>query len=140
MKSTHDFYVYPAIFTYAEDGISVEFPDLPGCFTFGKDEEEALRMATEALELHLYCMERDAEELPAETPGYALKVGIKQAAVLVRANMRLARLEIRNRAVKKTLTIPKWLDEMATEHHVNFSQVLQDALKKNLGVSDLRTE
>jgi predicted RNase H-like HicB family nuclease len=131
-----DFYVYPAIFTYDDDGISIAFPDLPGCYTCGAEEEEALCMATEALELHLYGMERDGDEIPAPTPIYQLTAGDKQALTLIRANMRLARLEIRNKSVKKTLTIPQWLDEEATERHVNFSQVLQDALKQCLGVSD----
>jgi len=44
-----DIYVFPAIFSYADDGISVEFPDLPGCFTFWSNEEQALSMATETL-------------------------------------------------------------------------------------------
>nr|WP_290912190.1 type II toxin-antitoxin system HicB family antitoxin [Anoxybacillus sp.] len=48
-----DRYIYPAIFDYDSDGICVEFPDLPGCFTCGDKEEEALQMAKEALALHL---------------------------------------------------------------------------------------
>ncbi len=135
-----DFNIFPAIFSYAEDGISVEFPDLPGCYTCGQDDDEAFRMATEALELHLFGMERDGDEIPTATPIQYIRVEAGQALVLIRANMRLARLEIRNRAVKKTLTIPHWLDEVATEHHVNFSQVLQEALKSYLGVSDMRIE
>lgn len=131
-----DFYVFPAVLTYADDGISVEFPDLPGCLTSGNDDEEALCQATEALELHLYSMERDEGAIPAATAINKLTVGNGQAVALVRANIRLARLEIRNKAVKKTLTIPQWLDEIAVEHHVNFSQVLQEALKRNLGITD----
>ena len=135
-----DFYVFPAVFNYAEDGISVVFPDFPGCLTCGCNEEEAFRMATEALELHLYGMERDNDEIPVPTPVYQLTAGDQQGVILVRANMRLARLEIRNKAVKKTLTIPQWLDEVATERHVNFSQVLQDALKKYLGLGETCNE
>ena len=132
----HDFYIFPAVFNYADDGISVEFPDLPGCYTCGKDDEEALCMATAALELHLYGMERDGDAIPAATPISRLAVAEGQAVTLVRVNMRLARLEIRNKSVKKTLTIPQWLDEAASAHHINFSQVLQEALKHTLGVSD----
>jgi predicted RNase H-like HicB family nuclease len=135
-----DFHIFPAIFSYAEDGISVAFPDLPGCYTCGADDDEAFRMATEALELHLFGMERDGDEIPTASHIRALPVSEGQALVLVRANMRLARLAIRNRAVKKTLTIPRWLDEVATSQHVNFSQVLQDALKTHLGISETRLE
>ena len=59
-----DFYRYHAIFTYEDDGVNVVFPDLPGCITFGKDEEEAIRMAKEAVSLHIYGMEQDKEPIP----------------------------------------------------------------------------
>ena len=54
--------IYPAILTY-EDGydIAVTFPDLPGCATCGSDEEDAMKMAKEALGGHLWCMETDGE-------------------------------------------------------------------------------
>ena len=53
-----DRYVYPAVFDYADDGISVSFPDLPGALTCGDTDEEALRMARECMALHLYGMEQ----------------------------------------------------------------------------------
>ena len=49
-----DFYTFPAILSFDEDGISVEFPDLPGCLTCGDNTEEAINRAKEALGLHLY--------------------------------------------------------------------------------------
>ncbi|CAH8245564.1 type II toxin-antitoxin system HicB family antitoxin [Paenibacillus melissococcoides] len=49
-----DRYIFPAIFDYADDGISVKFPDLPGAFSCGETDEEAFRMAKECLALHLY--------------------------------------------------------------------------------------
>lgn len=130
-----DNYVYSAVFSYDEDGISVEFPDLPGCYTCGSDDEEALRMATEALELHLFGMERDGDQIPDPTLAKLISIEANQVVVLIKANMRLARMEISNKAVKKTLTVPYWLNEVAEAHHVNFSQVLQDALKEALGYS-----
>ena len=57
-----DCYVYPAIFTYEDDGISVEFPDLPGCLTCADTTEEAIKMAKEALGLHLYGIEEEENE------------------------------------------------------------------------------
>jgi predicted RNase H-like HicB family nuclease len=132
-------YVFSAVFTYAEDGISVEFPDLPGCFSCGSTDEEAVRMATEALELHLFGMERDGDAIPAPMPALEIPVNDDQVVVLIRANMRLARMEMSNKAVKKTLTIPYWLNEMAEAHNVNFSQVLQEALKDTLGLPSQKT-
>lgn len=128
-------YLYPAYFRRMESsGYSVDFPDLPGCVSAGETLEEALSMAREALSLHLYGMSEDGIAFPdatdpAEIPGES---GAFIAPVEGRPGM--AADAIRNRAVKKTLTIPNWLNEAAERDHVNFSQVLQTALKERLGV------
>jgi len=132
----NDFPIYAAIFTYEPEGISIEFPDLPGLCTCGDNDADALRMAKEGLELHLFGLEQDHLPLPEPTTANKLHVGGNQVAVLVQANMPLARREIRSVAVKKTLTIPQWLNEIAEREHVNFSQVLQAALKDMLDVTD----
>lgn len=131
-----DRYIYPALFHYADDGISVTFPDLPGCVTCGNDPEEAFRMAREAMALHLYGMEQDNESIPEPSAPNAFSLEADQVVTLIEAWMPPFRDEMENRAVKKTLTIPKWLDDLAQENKVNFSHVLQDALKKHLGISD----
>ncbi|WP_018130582.1 type II toxin-antitoxin system HicB family antitoxin [Effusibacillus pohliae] len=135
-----DRYIYPAIFDYAEDGISVEFPDLLGCLTCGDTDEEALHNAKEAMALHLYGMEQDGDPIPAPTPVSKLRPEENQVVVLVEVWMPPFRDEMENRAVKKTLTIPKWLNDLAEEHKVNFSHVLQDALKRYLGVERRKAE
>lgn len=135
-----DRYIYPAIFDYEEDGIAIEFPDLPGCFTSGNTDGEALRMAKDALALHLYGMEQDGEEIPQPTSVSQLRPKANQAVVLVDVWMRPFRDEMEQRAVKKTLTIPKWLDDLAQENNVNFSHILQDALKKYLGVDNRKAK
>ncbi|MBP2657920.1 MAG: hypothetical protein H6Q69_952 [Firmicutes bacterium] len=61
-------YIFPAIFHVAEDGISIEFPDLPGCLPCADTLEEAFKNAKEALHLHLHGMEKDGDEIPAPTP------------------------------------------------------------------------
>lgn len=129
-------YVYPAIFDYADDGISIEFPDLPGCLPCADTTEEAIKNAREAMALHLYGMERDDDPIPEATEINNLQVAENQAIVLVEAWMPPFRDEMEQRAVKKTLTIPKWLDDLAVDQHVNFSHLLQDALKKYLGVTE----
>ncbi|GGA06592.1 HicB family protein [Paenibacillus marchantiophytorum] len=130
-----DRYVYPAVFDYAEDGISVEFPDLPGAITCGDTDEEALRMARECMALHIYGMERDGDDIPEPTPAKTLSKEPQQVVVLVDVWMPPFRDEMANKAVKKTLTIPKWLDDIAAENNVNYSHILQDALKTYLGVN-----
>lgn len=135
-----DRYIYPAIFDYADDGISVEFPDLPGCITEGDDDEEALAMAKEALALHLWGMERDGDPIPEPTKAQDIKLEPNQVVVLVEAWMPPIRSRQANKAVNRTLTIPRWLDDLAQQHNVKLSQILQDALKKHLGVEQRKAE
>jgi predicted RNase H-like HicB family nuclease len=130
-----DRYFYPAIFDVADDGISVEFPDLPGCLPCGDTVEQAVANAKEAMALHLYGMEEDNDPIPEPTDITKIKLESNQFVVMVEAWMPPFRDEMRNKAVKKTLTIPKWLDDLAVENGVNFSHVLQDALKTYLGLS-----
>lgn len=131
-----DRYVFPAIFDYADDGISVEFPDLPGAFTCGDNDEEALQMAKECMALHIYGMERDNDDIPDPTPSVKVNTTPNQTVVLIEVWMPPFRDEMAEKAVKKTLTIPKWLDDIAAEHDVNYSRILQDALKDYLGVTE----
>jgi predicted RNase H-like HicB family nuclease len=66
-------YIYPAIFNYADGGISVEFPDLPGAFTCGDTEEETLHMAKDCLALYLSGMERDEIPQPSIIRGITVE-------------------------------------------------------------------
>ncbi len=125
-------YIYPAIFTREEDGFSVRFPQLDGCYTQGDSFEEAQRMAMEAMSLHLYGMEQDGEDIPE--PNMAVSAAANEMVVPITAWMTPFRDEMENRAVKKTLTIPAWLNDAAEKKHVNYSQILQSALKDYLGV------
>jgi len=131
-----DRYIYPAIFDYADDGISVEFPDLPGCLTCGDTDEEALAMSKEAMALHLWGMEDDGDPVPEPTPAGKIILEPKQVVVLIETWMPPFRDAMAEKAVKKTLTIPKWLNDIGEERKVNFSHLLQDALKSYLGVRD----
>ena len=134
-----DFYRYHAIFTYEQDGVHVTFPDLPGCVTFGKDEDEAIRMAREALALHLYGMEQDNEEIPAPSGLKLLAenetLGTNETFFLVEAFMPAFREKQSKRFVKKTLSIPYWLNIEAERQGINFSQTLQQAIKQQLNIA-----
>ena len=129
-------YTFAAVFTAeADGGYSVRFPQLDGCFTEGDSFEEARRMAVDAMSLHLYGMEQDGEEIPAADLSAAVETGANEMAVPVTAWMTPFRDEMENRAVKKTLTIPAWLNDAAESRGgVNYSQILQSALKDYLGV------
>ena len=128
-----DRYVYPAVLTY-EDGyeIAVTFPDLPGCATSGETDTEALMMAKEALGLHLWGMENDGDELPAPSPIRNIELEAGEIVALVEVYMPSVRLSQENRSVNRTVTLPAWLNAQAMERGVNFSQVLQDALRAEI--------
>ncbi|MGN0586904.1 MAG: type II toxin-antitoxin system HicB family antitoxin [Oscillospiraceae bacterium] len=129
-----DNYIYPAVFDYAEDGISIEFPDLPGCLPCADTVEEAVKNAKEALMLHLYGMEEDNEEIPEPTPINKISAEKNQAIILVDVFMPPFREKQHTKFVKKTLSIPSWLNAEAEHCGINFSAVLQEALKERLNV------
>jgi predicted RNase H-like HicB family nuclease len=131
-----DIYIYPAVLAYAEDGISIEFPDLPGCLPCAHTTEEAAKNAREAMGLHLWSLERDGDAIPEPTPVNKLMLGENEIPLLVEAFMPAVRERLNTRVVKKTLTIPQWLNAEAEAVGVNFSQVLQKGLKEYLHVSD----
>lgn len=132
-----DKYIYPAVFDYAEDGISIEFPDLPGCFSCADTDEQALLMAEEVLGLYMENLESDGETIPEPTVLKDLLVNGNQKTVLISVWMPLVRKAINNKSIKKSVTIPQWLDMMAREQDINFSYVLQEALKRELNIVEL---
>lgn len=125
-------YFYPAIFTY-EDGkeISVLFPDLDVA-TSGEDETDALLSARELLGCALYGLEEDKEPIPKPSALNSLQVAGNQRAVLIDVYMPSVRQAQTTRSVSRTVTLPAWLNAVAVEHNINFSQVLQEALKNQL--------
>lgn len=129
-----DRYVFPAVFDYANDGITVTFPDIPGCITCGDDNEEAFSMAKEALALNLFGMEEDGEGIPVSSSPRQIDTSQNQSIVFIEVWMPPFRQEMNNQAVKKTLSIPYWLDAAAKEHKINYSHLLQEALKEHLGI------
>ena len=129
-------YIYPAIFSFEDDGISIEFPGLDGAYTCGDTEEEALYMAKDCLGLHLHGMEEDGEEIPAAPSIKDIKTEGNQAIVMIKVNMKVVRGDIDNRMVKKTLTIPNWLNEKAVEKGINFSATLRSALMEELEIEN----
>lgn len=117
-----DYYIYPAIFEYAKDGISISFPDLPGCISCAKTDEDALYMAKDALGLYIACSEEDNQEVKKPSKLNEIKLKENQRAVLIEVNMPLFREAVQNTSVKKTLTIPKWINDLAERNNINFSR------------------
>ncbi len=123
---------YPVIFTKEDVGFSTSAIDLEGCFSQGDTFEQAYLMTQDAIGLYL----EDLEELPAPTDPAKITLSLEPCKFL--AVVEFDDLEYKKRhsshAVKKTLTIPQWLNEEAERQHVNFSGVLQEALKNKLNL------
>ncbi len=124
-------YAYPAIFTpLDEGGFDVRVPGLPGCGTCGDDLADAIFMAEDAVSMWLWDAENNHEPIPEAVPLAAVEA--PRFISYVYADTDEYRRRHDNRAVKKTLSIPSWLNAEAEQAGVNFSQVLQEALKERL--------
>ena len=121
---------YPAIFTKEDVGYSVSFPDLSGCFTEGDTLEQAFEMAQEALGLYLVSLDERDISIPSATSPLGMSCGDTEFISLIPCHVE--KYKRKNKAVKKTLTIPQWLNDEAESRHLNFSSVLQEALKAEL--------
>ena len=127
-------YAYPAVFTKEDAGYSVNFPDFESCYTSGETIEESLEMAADVLCLTLYRMEEKGESAPKPSSVASVSVGAQEFVSLILCDTLEYRKFYDNHAVKKTLTLPSWLNTMAESEGINFSAVLQSALKERLGV------
>ncbi|MEE0740778.1 MAG: type II toxin-antitoxin system HicB family antitoxin [Emergencia sp.] len=130
-----DRYCYPAVFGYdpTESEISVVFPDL-NCATSGTTDEEALACAKELLGCVLFGLEEDGEEIPLPTHLSEVEAAANERTALVEVFMPAVRMAQNNRSVNRTVTLPAWLNAAGQEHGMNFSQLLQEAIKTQLGM------
>lgn len=124
---------YPALFHKAEEGgFWVSFPDIPECLTQGDDMTQAYEMAVEALGLALTCREKEQQPLPESSEPEAITPEPNSFLVVIEFDMLAYKKRTNSRAVKKTLSIPAWLNEAAIAMDINFSQVLQEALMSKI--------
>lgn len=127
-------YVYPAIFKKENDVYSITFPDLPDCFTQGDDLQDGLENAQDALCLMLYHKEKDNKTIASATDIKDIKVDKDSFVTLISCDTWEYEKYYKSKSVKKTLTIPEWLNDMAIDENVNFSNVLQNALMEELNI------
>lgn len=123
--------VFPAIFTYDGKYYNVDFIDLIGCSTFGNSIQEAYKMAQEAMGLFL----DNLINFPKPTLKISeIKLKENQFVSFVSIDMEDYRKKFNNKSIKKTLTIPAWLNYLAEKENINFSQILQEAIKEKLNI------
>lgn len=122
---------YLAVLEKGKKGYGVYFPDLPGCTSWGKNVVEAQFMAKEALELHIYGMERDGEKIPKPSKNISdLDAG--DIVVLITAYPDLFKDKHENKKVRTNITLPLWLKTTAENQGINFSETLEAALREKL--------
>lgn len=125
MKIITNEYVYPAIFHTNEDNTyTILFPDLPGCISEGKSLVDAMKMAENALTQWIEYLNDAKEEIPTPSNLKSIELENNEFASLIHAEVK------DNRAVKRTVSIPKWMDDQVAEAGLSLSKVLQEALKK----------
>ncbi len=119
---------YPAIFQEENvGGYSIFFPDVEGCYTQAENMEDGYKMAVEALE-------DNKIELPKASTPNNIKMEKDQFVIVIEFEMLEYKRKNESKSVKKTLTIPSWLNEIAIEQNINFSQVLQEALMNKVNI------
>lgn len=120
-------HIYPAVFHPNSDGsYTVTFPDLPGCITEGKSQAEALNMAQDALSAWLVCAAETGEQITLPSAAQSISLAPGEFTSLVRADTR------DTQAVRRTVSIPRWMDEQVSAMGLSLSRVLQDALGERL--------
>ena len=126
---------YPAIFHQAEEGgFWITFPDLPECMSQGDNMEQAYEMAVDALGLALTSRIAEKLDIPKPSEPYTIVTENDEICVVIEFDMLAYKKRTNSKAVKKTLTIPEWLNEEATALGLNFSQILQEALMQKVGI------
>ncbi len=122
-------YVYPAIFHPNDDGsYTITYPDLPGCISEGKSLGNAVYMAQTALTQWIEYLTDKKQSIPSASDLKSIDLSPEEFVSLIRADVK------DGRAVKRTVSIPKWMDDKVTETGLSLSRVLQDALKERLNV------
>ena len=119
---------YPAVFYEGEGGYAVEVPDLPGCTSGGATLAEAIIMGTDAAAGWVLTELEDGKPAPEASPIKKIKPETDGFVSMLVLDMDTYAEKYGNKAVRKNLTIPAWLNTFAEARHINFSQVLQDSL------------
>ncbi|MGN9163445.1 type II toxin-antitoxin system HicB family antitoxin [Clostridium sulfidigenes] len=129
-------YIFPAVISFlGEKDYNVRFLDFENITTCGESLADAFDAAEDALKLEIFDLYNDKLEIPESSDVSNIKVGIDETLILVKVNLKEILKQYDNKAIKKTLTIPSWLNKMAEDEKVNCSQILQEALKEKFNIN-----
>lgn len=133
-------YMYVAHFEWEEESsaYNVSFPDLPGCYTFGTDIVDAMHMAEDVLEGYMMVLEDHDNNIPVASPFQQFSDCIhgKDFIQYIEADTDAARRREDQKAVNKMVTLPNYLVQLGKEQNINFSALLQKALKQELNIQE----
>ena len=130
-------YVYPAVFRKEDiGGYYIFFPDIRMGGTMGNDIADGIMMAEDFLAEALRYLEDEKAEIPMPSDIKSLDLEEGDITTFISADTMEYRRKHEKKAVKKTLTLPSWLNAAAEAAEINFSQTLQKALKEELQIID----
>ena len=127
-------YVYPVVFTPDDGGYCVYAPDLPGCITQARDYADGIENIRDGIGGILYILERDGRPIPAPSVPADVEHNDGDTITLVDVDVEAYRRRVATAAVRRTISIPQWMDEMASRSGVSLSQITQDGLRRHLGI------
>ena len=125
-------YMYSATFTTEDSYVYARVPDLPGCISSGHSIEEAIDLITDAASVWLVSAEDDGDDIPAPSAQSDLDVPADTVLSLIRVDTIAYRAATDTRAVRKNVSLPAWMANLADKRGINCSQVLQDGLLAKL--------
>lgn len=125
-------YAYPAIITKDEENFKIELIDFDNCYAYGNSESEAIRKASDVLGERLYHLELENKQMPSPTRYEEIKFYNK---TYIAVDLSAYKRKVMGSSVRKSVTIPSWLNEMAISRGLNFSHILQEGIKQKLEIS-----
>lgn len=131
-------YIYTAVFSMGEEGkVYARVPDLPGCITTGKDLQDAIDQISDAAAGWLVVAEDEDLPINEATPQVDIPHESTDELTFIRIDTMAYRALTDTRAVRKNVSLPAWMANLAEKQGINCSQLLQDALRRQFGVSQI---
>ena len=127
-------YVYPALFVKEDESIIVTFPDLEDTFTDGATMQEAFENAEDVLNLMLWNREEEKDDIPMPSSPEQITVPQEATLAMIKADTLAYRKLHDQKIIRRSITIPSWLDTLARERNINFSQLMQNAIRRECGI------
>ena len=127
-------YVYPALFVKEDESIIVTFPDLEDTFTDGATMQEAFENAEDVLNLMLWNREEEKDDIPMPSSPEQITVPQEATLAMIKADTLAYRKLHDQKTIRRSITLPSRLDTIAREHNINFSQLMQNAIRRECGI------